>query len=71
MTRALTITKEVHFGRAKRGRKVIEEGADKKAADIGRIPRVTPYFPQVSLSISCAWREDRKRHAEQAQHLVL
>ena len=41
MMRALTITKEIHFGRAKRGRKVIEEGADKKAPNLGRIPRVT------------------------------
>jgi hypothetical protein len=41
MTRALTITRDVHFGRAKRGRKVIEEGVDKKVPDLGRIPRVT------------------------------
>jgi len=40
MTRPLTITKEVHFGRAKRGRKVMRTGAGEKAPDLGRIPRV-------------------------------
>lgn len=40
MTRALTITKEVHFGRAKHGRKLLKEGADEKGPDPGRIPRV-------------------------------
>ncbi len=41
MTRALTITKEVHFGRARRGRKVIKEGSGEKPPDLDRIPRVT------------------------------
>lgn len=40
MTRALTITKEVHFGRAGRGRKVVEEGTEQKAPDLGRVPRI-------------------------------
>jgi hypothetical protein len=41
MTRGLTITKEIHFRHAKRGRKVIEEGAEAKAPDLGSVPRVS------------------------------
>ncbi|MCK4412648.1 MAG: hypothetical protein KAY32_03800 [Candidatus Eisenbacteria sp.] len=41
MTRALTITKQVSFRSARRGRKVIEDGAASKAPDLGRVPRVS------------------------------
>jgi hypothetical protein len=41
MTRGLTITKEVHFRHAKRGRKVIEDGAEAKVPDLGNVPRVS------------------------------
>jgi hypothetical protein len=40
MTTGLVITKEVHFRCARYGRKVIREGAEAKAPDAGRIPRV-------------------------------
>jgi hypothetical protein len=41
MTRGLTITKEIHFRSAHRGRKVIEEGAVAMTPDLGRVPRVS------------------------------
>ena len=41
MRRGLTITKEIHFRSARRGRKVIEEGAVAKTPDLGRVPRVS------------------------------
>jgi len=41
MTRGLTITKQVSFRTARRGRKVIREGAEAKVADLGRVPRVS------------------------------
>jgi hypothetical protein len=41
MTRALVVTREVHFGRASRGRKVIAGGAAAGTPTLGRIPRVT------------------------------
>lgn len=41
MTRALTITKQVHFGRARRGRKQVREGAAETVPNPDRIPRVT------------------------------
>jgi hypothetical protein len=41
MTRGLTITKEIHFRQARRGRKVIAEGAKEKAPDLGSVPRVS------------------------------
>jgi len=41
MTKGLTITKQVRFRSGKRGRKVIEEGAEAKAPDLGRVPRVS------------------------------
>jgi len=41
MTRGLTVTKQVHFRTASRGRKVITEGAEAKVLDLGRVPRVT------------------------------
>lgn len=41
MTRGLTITKEVHFRRTKRGQKVMGEGAATKPPEHGSIPRVT------------------------------
>lgn len=40
MTLALTITKQVHFGRAWRGRKQVREGSAETAPNPGRIPRV-------------------------------
>jgi hypothetical protein len=40
MTRALTITKQVHFGRVRRGRKKVREGAAETVPNPGRIPRV-------------------------------
>jgi hypothetical protein len=41
MMRPLTITRRVHFRRANRGRKVMEEGAAKPAPDLGRVPRIS------------------------------
>jgi hypothetical protein len=34
------VTKEVHFGRANRGRKVIAERASEDTPDLGRVPRI-------------------------------
>jgi hypothetical protein len=41
MTRGLTVTKEVHFRSAKRGRKVIAEGHAVQTQDPGSVPRVS------------------------------
>jgi hypothetical protein len=41
MTKGLTVTKQVHFRTAKRGRKVIAEGAEAKVPDLGRVPHVS------------------------------
>ena len=41
MTRGLTITKQVSFRTARRGRKVMREGAEAKVPDLGRVPRVS------------------------------
>jgi len=41
MTRGLTVTKQVHFRCAKRGRKVISEGHAVQAPDPGSVPRVS------------------------------
>jgi len=40
VTRPLTITKEIHFGLGRRGRKVIAVGAAAKTPTLGRIPRI-------------------------------
>ena len=39
--RGLTITKEVHFRNAYRGRKVIEEGAVAQTPQLGSVPRIS------------------------------
>jgi hypothetical protein len=41
MMQGLTITKQVHFRSAKRGRRVIEEGAVTRMPDLGKVPRVS------------------------------
>jgi hypothetical protein len=41
MKRGLTITKEVRFRSAYRGRKVIEEGTVAKTPELGKVPRVS------------------------------
>ena len=41
MTKGLTITKEVHFRRTRRGQKVMGEGAATMPPEPGSIPRVT------------------------------
>ncbi len=41
MAQSLTITKEVHFRNAKRGRRVIEVGPEEKRSDQGSIPRLS------------------------------
>ncbi len=41
MMPGLTITKKVHFQNARRGRKVIEEGAVEETPDLGRVPRIS------------------------------
>jgi len=41
MTIGLTVTKQVHFRCAKRGRKVIQEGEAAKTPDLGSVPRVS------------------------------
>ncbi len=41
MTIGLTITKQIHFRRAKRGRKVITEGTVVNTPDLGRVPRIS------------------------------
>lgn len=41
MTRGLTVTKQIHFRSAKRGRKVIVEGAVADCAELARLAHVT------------------------------
>ena len=41
MTRGLTITKQVHFRRERRGRKVVKEGEAPKADALGSVPRIS------------------------------
>ncbi len=41
MTRPIKITKQVHFGTAKRGRRVLREGTRKKAVVLGKVPRLS------------------------------
>ena len=41
MTRGLTITKQIHFRAAKRGRKVMEEGVEARPPNLGRVPRLS------------------------------
>lgn len=41
MTRNLTITKEVHFRRLKRGQKVIVKGPEERTPDLGSVPRLS------------------------------
>jgi hypothetical protein len=41
MTRPVQITKEVHFGRRKSGRKVLQDGPQEPPQDLGRVPRVS------------------------------
>jgi hypothetical protein len=41
MKKGLTITRQVHFRCAQRGRKVIEEGAAAKTPELGRVPRIS------------------------------
>jgi hypothetical protein len=41
MTKGLTVTKQVHFKSARRGRKVIADGAETATPDLGRVPRVS------------------------------
>jgi hypothetical protein len=41
MRKGLTITKQVHFRCAQRGRKVIEEGAVAETVELGRVPRIS------------------------------
>ena len=41
MMSGLTITKEVHFHRKHRGRKVLEEGAAVKTPVLGSVPRIS------------------------------
>jgi len=41
MTRSLTITKEVHFHRLKRGRKALVAGPEEQQPDRGHVPRVS------------------------------
>ena len=40
MTKPMTITKQVHFRSARRGKKVLAEGKRKKPESPGRVPRV-------------------------------
>lgn len=40
MTKPMTITKQVHFQSARRGRKVLAEGREAKPVSPGRVPRV-------------------------------
>jgi hypothetical protein len=41
MAGSLTITKKVHFRRARHGRKVMEEGPEKKLQNLGQVPRIS------------------------------
>jgi len=41
MSKGLTVTKSVHFGRARKGRKVIKEGAAPALPTHGRLPRIS------------------------------
>jgi hypothetical protein len=65
MTRALTITKEIHFRHAKRGRKVIEPGPEANVPDLGSVPRVSRLM---ALAIHM---EDLVRHGEVADYAEL
>jgi len=62
MKRGLTITKEVHFRSAYRGRKVIEEGAVAKTPDLGKVSRVS------RLMALAIYMEDLVRHGEVADY---
>lgn len=65
MRRGLTITKEVHFRRANRGRRVIEEGAVAKTPDLGSVPRVS------RLMALAIYMEDLVRRDEVADYAEL
>jgi hypothetical protein len=65
MTRGLTITKQIHFRCAQRGRKVIEEGAAAKTVDLGSIPRISRL---VALAIHM---DDLVRRGEVADYAEL
>jgi len=41
VTRPIKITKKVHFQTAKRGRRVLKEGAKKKRPSLGKVPRLS------------------------------
>ena len=41
MTRGLTVTKQIHFRTARRGRKMIVEGVEAKVPKLGRVPRMS------------------------------
>ena len=41
MMQGLTITKQIHFHAARRGRRVMEEGVVTEAPELGRVPRVS------------------------------
>ena len=65
MTRGLTITKQVHFRSAKRGRKVIAEGPKPTVPDLGRVPRVSRLM---ALAIHM---DDLVRHGEVTDYAEL
>ncbi len=41
MTRPIKITKQIHFQTAKRGRRVLKEGAKRKPVSLGKVPRLS------------------------------
>lgn len=41
MTRPIKITKQIHFQTAKRGRRVLKEGARRKPVPLGKVPRLS------------------------------
>jgi hypothetical protein len=65
MKKGLTITKQVHFRHAQRGRKVIEEGAVTKTPELGRVPRISRL---VALAI---YMQDLVKRGEVADYAEL
>jgi hypothetical protein len=65
MRKGLTITKQVHFRCAQRGRKVIEEGTVAKTPELGRVPRISRL---VALAI---YMQDLLNHGEVADYAEL
>lgn len=65
MNRCLTVTKQVHFRCARRGRKIIAEGEVEETPELGQVPRVSRLM---ALAIHM---EDLVRRGEVADYAEL